>query len=209
MSNDIKYIKYGKLLPGLIHNLNTPLMGCSGRVEILQMKMGEDKHLSQMVTQLDRINDMLKAVAFLLDKDLVDKDSGFELKQFLENYFAFLTTDMRFKHQLEKEFNLEQCNINTNPSHLMNYIHETLDYFLNFIEGASLLQISNGTENNTPCINFNLIFDTVINPDYIEPLKNMNNHIKESIEKDWSSRYHLEVVISNNVLLKIFVPQEL
>ena len=33
-----KWAKYGKLMSGLIHNLNTPLMGLSGRIELLEMK---------------------------------------------------------------------------------------------------------------------------------------------------------------------------
>jgi len=209
MNKNDKYIKYGKLLPGLIHNLNTPLMGCSGRIELLQMKMGDDKHLNQITTQLDRINDMLKSVAYLLDKDHIDKDTGFDLKVFLENYYNFMSTDMRFKHHIEKELSFEQCNINTNPSALMNYIHTIMHHLLKFIEGASVIQISNTLENSTPCINICMKYDAEIKADFIEPLSNIKQALEKKLSEEIMSRYELHSDVSNEVTVKIIIHQQL
>jgi len=209
MSKDDKYIKYGKLLPGLIHNLNTPLMGCSGRVELLQMKMGEDKHLSQMTVQLDRINEILVAVAYLLDKDQTDKDTGFDLKVFLGNYYAFLNTDMRFKHQMEKELTFEKYDINTNPSSLMNYLHAIMNHLLEYIEDISIVTIGNASENGNPCINIIMKYNAEIKEEYIEPLKNIKQIVEDKLDADTISNYELQVEVTNEVAIKIVIPQTL
>jgi len=166
MKNDEKWTKYGKLLSGLIHNLNTPLMGISGRVELLQMKMGEDKSIKQISTQVEKINSMLTAVGYLVDKDQYDKDIETDIAVFLDNYFNFINADMRYKHQVpSKELNFTPCKLVFNPSDLLYCLHTVFDYTLDFVDSETNITISNTDTgiinlsfklNNTPKENFEL-----------------------------------------------------
>ncbi|MCL2065419.1 MAG: hypothetical protein FWG98_13760 [Candidatus Cloacimonetes bacterium] len=184
MSNETKYIKYGKLLSGLIHNLNTPLMGLSGRVELLQMKFEDEKSFNQINTQLDKINAMLSTAAYLLDKDQTEQDLEIDFKVFIEKYFNFLTTDMRYKHQTEKELNFESCNIITNVSDLLNIIHNTVDYLLQFIEGDTTISVSNILIENGTELTINIQTGVEISPDF-DYEKYLNDIMDDSVLKKY------------------------
>jgi len=206
MSKDSKYIKYGKLLGGLIHNLNTPLMGCTGRVELLQMKMEDDRNLNQIAIQLDKINAILVASAYILDKDNTDSVTMIDMKPLLENYFTFLYTDMRFKHQVEKEINLEPRNIAVNPSELVNYLHTLLDYVLRYLEGSSVLEIDNVSENGNPTIHFCLKYEEDnINEDFIEPLKNTLEYLKDLVSEDTLKMFETHIAVTNCLDIKVII----
>lgn len=193
MNNDEKWIKYGKLLSGLIHNLNTPLMGLSGRVELLQMKLGEDKSINQINTQLDRINKMLTSVAYLLDKEQSNKESELDLKVLLENYFSFLGTDMRFKHQLEKDLSFENCKVTINASDLIYTLHKIIDFSLDFIDEESNLIVNNSTLNDCAIINICLEFSSNVNKDY-----KLDDFINESINHDFIEKFGISSITEKN-----------
>ncbi len=75
------WAKYGKLLSGVIHNLNTPLMGISGRVELLQFKMPDLKGLDQIASQLERINNSLGNLTFMIEKDCGEETTSIDLSE--------------------------------------------------------------------------------------------------------------------------------
>ena len=193
MNNDTKYVKYGKLLSGLIHNLNTPLMGLSGRVELLQMKFDDEKSFNQINTQLDKINHMLLATAYLLDKDNCDRDLEIDLKAFLENYFSFLYTDMRFKHQIEKELNFEPFSLSINASDLLNCLHTIVDYILNYIDDKTTLIVNNTTIENKPVINITLQLNSEINKDL-----NIEKCLNENLSDDTLKKFLVSSTFGEN-----------
>jgi len=203
MSDDSKYVKYGKLMGGLIHNLNTPLMGCTGRVELLQMKLGEEKNLNQIAIQLDKINSTLISVAYILDKDNSDKIMMIDLKILLDHYFVFLYTDTRFKHQIEKEINLVSQTVSINPSTLVNYLHTFFGYLLQYIEGASVLEITNSTENNVHTIHFCMKYDDAINEEVVEPLSNTLNYLSSVVSEDIMKKYATTVEVTEEVKVSV------
>jgi signal transduction histidine kinase len=206
MNNDEKYIKYGKLLSGLIHNLNTPLMGCTGRVELLQMKMGEDKNLSQIATQLDKINSTLISIAYILDKDNMDRVTMIDMKNLLDHYFSFLQTDMRFKHQVPKNINLNPRMIKTNPSEFVNYLHKFLDYLLKYLNGAALLEIDNICDNDKTVLNMCLSYESgKVDDDFVLPLSQIVDNLKESFSDEILERYNTIVTIKDDVCIKIYI----
>ncbi len=157
--NDKKWIKYGKLLSGLIHNLNTPLMGLSGRVELLQMKFDDEKSFKQINTQLDRINNMLTAVAYLLDKEHTEKESVFDLETFINNFCIFMGTDMRYKHGTDKDVNISPCKVSVVPQACIFILYSCLDFLLNYINDESNIQILNKIESKKTVITVSLIFE--------------------------------------------------
>jgi signal transduction histidine kinase len=187
-----KWVKYGKLLSGLIHNLNTPLMGVSGRVEILQIKLGEDKGLVQIANQVERINEMLSAVAYLVDKDQYDKVTDIDIGAFLKNYFNFLYSDMRFKHHINKEVEFTSCKLNINPADLLFVLHTTVDHLLDHSNNDSVLTAHN-PEGGTIEIKMKGEFPGDI-------LDNLNAKRTEKFSADMNSNYKIDSNISDNTV---------
>ena len=201
MNSDEKFIKYGKTLSGLIHNLNTPLMGMSGRIELMQMKFGEDKNVNQVSTQLDRINNMLTAIAFLLDKEISNKDSGFDIKQLLENYFSYLTTDMRFKHKLEKEINLVPHSLNTNGCDVINYTHCVMNALLGYMEEEAKISIANVIDGNDCRIDILMTFEKPIEKD-LNVIEVINNKLFDEVRPKYAFKATL---IENTITAQIYI----
>jgi signal transduction histidine kinase len=121
------WAKYGRHLPGMIHNLNTPLMGINGRVELLQFKAPELKGLDQIVNQLNRINETLSAVSFLLDKDANHDPMLVDLNDLLLKIDSFMLADMKYKHRINRDKELEdQLLVEIAPAYLVNAVYEIL-----------------------------------------------------------------------------------
>ena len=201
MNSEEKFIKYGKTLSGLIHNLNTPLMGISGRVELMQMKLGDDKNVVQISTQLDRLNSMLTAVAYLLDKEISNKETKFDLKILLENYFTYLTTDMVFKHKVEKEINLESIEVTTNPANLINFIHKVFEQLLSYVEEEVKMTIRNTkTEQGT-----NLEIMMSCQNDITKDL-NIVESLKKRMFEEVKNKYDFQArIVGNQAGVKIII----
>ena len=125
-------IKYGEVISGLIHNLNTPLMGISGRLELLRFKNPGMKGLDQMTTQLEKINEILGNMANMLDGD---KNFDFEkvsLKETIKEIDLFLNTIMKYKHKIQKTYKLEN---DVTVTALSGYLNNALyEIFINCIE---------------------------------------------------------------------------
>jgi len=193
MDKDTKWIKYGKLLSGLIHNLNTPLMGISGRVELLQINMGENKSLTSIISQVEKINQMLTAVGYLVDKDITNKELDIDLATFMNHFFNFMNADMRYKHHiLTKELNFEPYTTIINPSDLLYCIHTMLDYALNFLDEDTSI---NATSNDKGAIVITLTMKNPVKSDY-----DMATWIQTNIEDTFKNLYHIEHNVNENVI---------
>jgi signal transduction histidine kinase len=121
------WAKYGRLLPGLIHNLNTPLMGINGRVELIQFKTPELKGLDQIVNQLNRINETLSAISFLLDKDANHDVMLVDINDLVVKMDQFLLADMKYKHRINRDRDLaDQLLAEIPPCYFLNALYEIL-----------------------------------------------------------------------------------
>jgi signal transduction histidine kinase len=204
MNNDEKFVKYGKTLSGLIHNLNTPLMGISGRIELMQMKFGDDKNITQVITQLDKINATLTNIAYLIEKEQSNKDSGFDLKVLLENYFDFLTTDMRFKHKVEKEISLTPHNINTNGSDLINFLHCVFDQLLAYVGEDAGIVIENSIVDNNAVIDIKFRSHPSVEID-----KNIKEKIQKRLFEEIKHKYEVNAEVQGNtIIVKLVIKSE-
>lgn len=197
-NNEEKWIKYGKLLSGLIHNLNTPLMGLSGRVELLQMKFDDEKSFKQINTQLDKINNMLMGIAYLLDKEQTSNVSNFMLDKFFENFNAFMATDMRYKHQVEKEITIEPCNVSVIPQQLIFIVYTVVDYLLDYVNEESTLKISNDLLDTTTIIEISLESEEPFTskPDLSQVTQDKFNELKDAFSisfSDFSFKFSLNI----------------
>ncbi|MCD4828272.1 MAG: HAMP domain-containing histidine kinase [Candidatus Cloacimonetes bacterium] len=102
-----RWAKYGQLLSGIIHNLNTPLMGISGRVELISFKMPDLKGMDQISRQVQRINDILAPLAGLVDKDLNIERSLTDVNHLVCNVDYLCSASMKYKHRLNVELEIE------------------------------------------------------------------------------------------------------
>jgi signal transduction histidine kinase len=190
--NDEKWIKYGKLLSGLIHNLNTPIMGVSGRVELLQIKMGEDKSLIQISTQVERINKMLSSAGYLVDKDMYDKVIEVDVDVFLSHFYEFMTADMRFKHHTNKELAFTPAKVTTNPSDLLFVVHSLVDYILSFADDDTTII----SKNNDSTV----IYISMRNKDHISAECNITKLCDDKFDEELKKNYLISHNIADNLV---------
>ncbi len=144
-----KWAKYGKLLSGVIHNLNTPLMGITGRVELISFKMPDLKGLEQITRQLDAINDILSALAFMVDKDTNVESMVMDLNELIGKVNGFMRADMKYKHRLDVELDLQDTIIvDTIPCYLQNAIIEIIGHSLSLCDDDNTITIQSRLDGN-------------------------------------------------------------
>ncbi len=137
-----KWAKYGKLLSGVIHNLNTPLMGITGRVELISFRMPDLKGLEQITRQLDAINDILSALAFMVDKDTNVEPLVMDLNELVGKVHSFMRADMKYKHRLDVNLELgDSIILETIPCYLQNAIVEILGHCLKLCGDEGTIEI--------------------------------------------------------------------
>ncbi len=97
-----KSLKYGKSVSGFIHNLNTPLMGIQGRVELMKFKNPELKGLDQILKQTEKINEIISSMAWMIELDRDSSERSFlQIDEILNGVNEFLKTNMKYKHRLK------------------------------------------------------------------------------------------------------------
>ena len=120
-----RWAKYGRLLSGVIHNLNTPLMGITGRVELIGFKMPDLKGLDQISRQLERINDILVPLAYLVDKDLNVERGLCDVSDLIMNVHKLCGASMKYKHHIQVEHEVDEGLLaDIIPSALQNALFE-------------------------------------------------------------------------------------
>lgn len=120
-----RWAKYGRLLSGVIHNLNTPLMGITGRVELIGFKQPDLKGLDQINRQLQRISGILTPLAYLVDKDLNVEKSICDLGELIKHVDNLCKASMKYKHRIQVEHEVEDNLLaELTPSALQNALFE-------------------------------------------------------------------------------------
>ncbi len=113
-----RLMSMGKLVHGLIHNLNSPLQnlgmdmdmigfsletqGASAEEPALQIK----DRLKRMEAEFEEINRLIRAAAFRMDAEA--EQDYLSLDDFLDQEMAFLKTNLYFKHHVETRLALDQ-----------------------------------------------------------------------------------------------------
>jgi hypothetical protein len=192
MNKDDKWIKYGKLLAGLIHNLNTPLMGVSGRAELLQMKLGEDKSIANIISQVERLSSMLTAAGYLVDKDLFNKVIESDINLILDNYYNFITADMRYKHHTQHKTEFVPVKKEINPCDLLHVLHFLTDYLLCFIDDETSIFVTNDT---VPVIKI-----MMKNKNSLPSEFNLDKVIKEKLYEDMDTKFQINYSVFENTV---------
>lgn len=117
--------KFASVIPGLIHNLNTPLMNISGRIEILQFKMPDLKGLDKMTSNLDKINHILTDLTYLVDKSQNKEVQTINLAELIYKIDSMLNFYSVYKHVIDKDFDLDaECTVKSRSYNLINSLYE-------------------------------------------------------------------------------------
>lgn len=113
-----KLAALGKLMAGLIHNLNGPLQNIGIDLEmmthLLMEKTSEDKNpeaifgprLRRMEGEFDAINQLIRTASMKANME----HNAYEyrnLNDLLDQEFSFLKANLYFKHNVRKNFNIE------------------------------------------------------------------------------------------------------
>lgn len=177
-----KWAKYGKLMSGLIHNLNTPLMGLSGRIELLEMKYPDIKGIENLTKHVDTLSNMLKASAYFTDKDANDKEYDTDLHEFIERFDMFMKAHMKYKHGLFVEKELIDVNILMNPQRYFNAMYIIIDYILDFTGEEDTFTYKNDDKQLSLVFNSGSGVYSINNNDF-EPIFQTASKLLEEIGK--------------------------
>ncbi|RPI78001.1 MAG: hypothetical protein EHM45_07150 [Desulfobacteraceae bacterium] len=137
----------GKLMNGLVHNLNGPLqnLGIDLEMVIHALKGHEpagralperfEERLLRMEKELENINSLIRATALRADQD----DSWLNqlnLGNYLEQELSFLNADLYFKHQVHKKIEIDPNlpPLSALPKHLPQALCWLLQLFLEELE---------------------------------------------------------------------------
>ena len=113
----LKMASLGKLMSGLIHNLNSPLQNIGMDIELAAMYLKDNKQvlneiteklnprIERMENEFERINQILKRGTFNIQMDEYYLKS-MTLTLFIQQVMKMLEANLYFKHNVKKEMNL-------------------------------------------------------------------------------------------------------
>ena len=93
---------FGRLAAGFVHNLNNPLNALGGLIQLLQMKLGENRDLDKMERQLDTLAALVRCCGERYRK-LNSRSEGRALawERIIHQELEFYWADGVLKHQVE------------------------------------------------------------------------------------------------------------
>ena len=145
-----KWAKYGKLFSGIIHNLNSPIMGVSGRLELIAFRQPDLKGLDKISSQLDKINGILSSIAFLVEKDMNNDPRDLDIKDTMINIDKLFFANMKYKHKMSVETNFENSiMMKTKPASLINAITNIIEEVVDKCDDDSNLTLNYKSDNDS------------------------------------------------------------
>jgi len=121
--------KYYGLLPGFIHNINTPLMSISGRIELIQFKHPEISGVAQMLEQLERLNGIVDNLKYMIEMDKEMEPQELKLDKLFIELDKFLHLNLTYKHKIKLSSEVNpNLTLFTRPFNLLNLMYEVLNH---------------------------------------------------------------------------------
>jgi hypothetical protein len=175
----------GKLLGGLIHNLNSPLHSLGMQIDVMQhfiLKKGElsddvfeklSSRLTQMNIEFENLNNQIRISG--MRADLLDAPpERLDINHFLHQEMQFLKANLYFKHNVETTLELSPSlqAITPSPPYFglaMGLFLETLAEELEKLE-SQRLSLGTGTEDGQPIIAVR-VDDTALSESFCDTMK--------------------------------------
>ena len=134
--------KYLNLIPGFIHNLNTPLMSISGRIELIKFKIPDLQGIDQILQQLEKINNTINVVKYMIEKDKIESKQKIDLITFIDIFDQFLNLNLTYKHKIKLEKEIEEgATIDILPFMILNILYEIFDNCINAMEDGGVIKL--------------------------------------------------------------------
>ncbi len=114
-----QFASIGKVIDGLLHNLNGPLQNLGMYIELMnhsrfasERTIPESSHqldnrLERMEEEVDHINDLIKTT-FMRANPHGDRHDCMDLGEFLRRELSFLDSNLYFKHHVRTEIDFEE-----------------------------------------------------------------------------------------------------
>lgn len=146
---DRELYRHLKTLPGFIHNLNSPIMNISGRIELIQFKYPEIKTSAEIIKQIDKINDIIDNLRTILEMGNKTTAELIDLPGFLEMFTKYLKCYLEFKHNLTVNIqNKTSKPVKIVPKNLIAIFNEIFLHTLNCVDGKAIINVMIVKENN-------------------------------------------------------------
>jgi hypothetical protein len=133
----------GSMLPGIIHNLSTPLSGVMGATQLLEMRASSLEEMLAQVDELDTsvreelqkqfdrsrmnvdiiarnakvLSDILHVLVQRISRGGLSRSDSYSLNDLVQNELRFLDANLEFKHKVKKVINLAP------DAHLIEYVY--------------------------------------------------------------------------------------
>ncbi len=149
MKDDVKDLikyrelsKYLDLIPGFIHNMNTPLMSISGRIELIKFKIPDLQGIDQIMQQLEKINNTINVVKYMIEKDKITGKQKIDIATFIDIFDQFLNLNLTYKHKIKLEKEIEEdSTIEVSPFSLLNILYEIFDNCIEHMEDGGTVKL--------------------------------------------------------------------
>ena len=99
-------IQTGRLLAGILHDLNNPLMSIMGQAEFLQVLHPELENVSVIQRQAERMREIVSAIMQRIRSSQSRRLEWIQLNQLLQEEVLFLECQPYFKQEVEKKWEL-------------------------------------------------------------------------------------------------------
>jgi signal transduction histidine kinase len=145
---------FGRLAAGFVHNLNNPLNALGGLIQLLQMKLGENRDLDKMERQLDILAALVRCSGERYRK-LHSRTEGLALawERIIQQELEFYWADGVLKHQVKTTVDVAPDRISPlefgDASWLFDRLLEAL---IACIEGRGSHELVIRIEQDWPCL---------------------------------------------------------
>lgn len=100
------FIQSGRLLAGVLHDLNNPLMYIMGQAELLQILHPEVENINAIKQQAQRMKNILTTIIQKLKASQNRRLEWIQINELLRDEVAFLECHPFFRKEIEKEWHL-------------------------------------------------------------------------------------------------------
>ena len=159
-----EFASIGKVINGLLHNLNSPLQNLGMYIELMNHSRfvadkaapasGHqlDNRLERMEEEVDHINHLIKTT-FMRANPHEDRHDCMDLGEFLKRELSFLNSNLYFKHHVQTELDLEKelPVVSQLPEGLLQGLSWLMQSLVEELERQQVKQLELRAHWNDPC----------------------------------------------------------
>jgi len=209
------YAYMGLSIPGIVHNLSSPLTVALNKLQMFKMKGIESEGTNEIIAELRKIQRILENISHKSIKERNEDFDSIDINKLIVTNMEYLNANSYIKHEIEKELSLKIV-----PKVIFGRFIDLSQIFLAFfyivvksMEGISSkkLKIETGYEDGKVLIKFESNgrdLSRIISDNIDKSVKNLSfcEYTKKHFNLDWSleglsglmSKYEVEYTYQNN-----------